>query len=377
MILTDFSTILIGNNIVNIACSSLFTVLFVRMMGEQAGAGMSTLLTTVIVLIFGEISPKSIAKEFPEKFAMASAPLIRSIMLVMTPLNFLFRIWKKLILLLFKTTDDKSITEEELLMIVEEAEQDGGIGCQEGALIRNAIEFSEVEACEIMIPRTDMVAISSETKDYGKISRLFRESGFSRLPVYEETRDHIAGILHQKDFYTFLSEKCEKRDGEKPEGEADIRSIMKPAVFVPETNKIGNLLKELQRKNLHMAVVVDEFGGTSGIVTMEDILEELVGDIWDEHDKVVYDVEKLSGREYVILGSASVDKLLEIIGKEDDFDMVTVSGWVTEVFERIPKEGEKLVYDNCTIEILKASGHRVDKIKVTVDEEKEEQAPEE
>lgn len=372
------STILIGNNIVNIACSSLFTVLFVRMMGEQAGAGMSTLLTTVIVLIFGEISPKSIAKEFPEKFAMVSAPAIRAIMLVMTPLNFLFRMWKKLILLLFKTTDDKSITEEELLMIVEEAEQDGGIGCQEGALIRNAIEFSEVEACEIMIPRTDMVAVSSATTDYGKISKLFRESGFSRLPVYEETRDHIAGILHQKDFYAFLAEKREKDGGSGNENEeADIRSIMKPAVFVPETNKIGNLLKELQRQNLHMAVVVDEFGGTSGIVTMEDILEELVGDIWDEHDKVVYDVEQLSGREYLILGSAGVDKLLEIIGTEDDMDMVTVSGWVTEIFERIPREGEKLVYDNCLIEIVKASGHRVDKIKVTVDEGEKETESEE
>ena len=146
---------------------------------------------------------------------------------------------------------------------------------------------------------------------------------------------------------------------------------------MPETNKIGNLLKELQRQNLHMAVVVDEFGGTSGIVTMEDILEELVGDIWDEHDKVVYDVEQLSGREYLILGSAGVDKLLEIIGTEDDMDMVTVSGWVTEIFERIPREGEKLVYDNCLIEIVKASGHRVDKIKVTVDEGEKETESEE
>ncbi len=377
------STILIGNNIVNIASSALFTVLFVRMLGEAAGASVSTVLTTIIVLIFGEVSPKSIAKEFPEKFAMFAAPIIRVIMLIMTPFNFLFRQWKKLLLLLFrKSAEEKSITEEELLTIVEEAEKDGGIGRQEGALIRNAIEFSEVEACEIMVPRMDIIGISADMKDYVRIARLFSESGFSRLPVYEETRDHIVGVLHQKDFCNVISRHRaalrsvggrnagdEKADSMAAELEADIRRVMKPAIFVPENNKIGSLLKELQRKKLHMAVVVDEFGGTSGIVTMEDILEELVGEIWDEHDTVVREIEKVSDREYIVLGNTNVEKLFEVLElPEENFDVVSVSGWVTELFERIPQEGESLNYGNCRIEVLKLDGQRIEKIRVCTQE---------
>lgn len=413
------STILIGNNIVNIACSALFTILFVRMLGEKAGASASTVLTTIIVLIFGEVSPKSIAKEFPEKFAMFSAPIIRMFLCILTPINFLFRQWKKLLLVMFKTSEDKSITEEELLTIVEEAEQDGGIGRQEGALIRNAIEFSEVEACEIMVPRMDVVAISADVSDYARVAHLFADSGFSRLPVYEGTRDHIVGVLHQKDFCSVLSNRKSTlesvvREGGAGEGErsrpdgqiigenpgntgnpgnpgssgaegiedvgdgkkianADIRSVMKPAIYVPENNKIGSLLKELQRRKLHMAVVIDEFGGTSGIVTMEDILEELVGDIWDEHDKVIHEIEKVSGQEYIVLGNTNVEKLFDLLElPEEEFDVVTVSGWVTELFERIPREGEKLLYGDCVIEVLKLSGQRIEKIRIRADRPGEE-----
>ncbi len=375
------STILIGNNIVNIASSALFTVLFVRMLGEAAGASVSTVLTTIIVLIFGEVSPKSVAKEFPERFAMFAAPIIRVIMFIMTPFNFLFRQWKKLLLLLFrKSSEEQSITEEELLTIVEEAEKEGGIGRQEGALIRNAIEFSEVEACEIMVPRMDIVAISADMKDYVKIAQMFTDSGFSRLPVYEETRDHIIGVLHQKDFCNVISgrkamlhnigTKSQTKEGtgeSSAETKADIRRAMKPAIFVPENNKIGSLLKELQRRKLHMAVVVDEFGGTSGIVTMEDILEELVGEIWDEHDTVVHEIEKVSEREYVVLGNTNVEKLFDVLGlPEEVFDVVTVSGWVTELFERIPQEGEKMQYGGCEIEVLRLDGQRIEKVKIRI-----------
>ena len=386
------STILIGNNIVNIACSSLATLLLVKLLGEEAGAGAATVLVTVVVLIFGEVSPKSIAKEFAEKFAMFSAPVIKGLMWIMTPLNFLFRQWKKLLFALFKTSEDKSITEEELLTIVEEAEQDGGIGRQEGALIRNAIEFSEVEACEIMIPRMDIVGIPSDTEEYGKIVKLFAESGFSRLPVYEGTRDHIIGVLHQKDFCGALSRASTKdSDGadfeENPaqniEAKAAKKSmglslsdIIKPAVFVPENNKIGSLLKELQRKKLHMAVVVDEFGGTSGIVTMEDILEELVGDIWDEHDRVVNEIERISEREYIVLGNTSVEKLFDLLGKKAEFDVVSVSGWITEMFERIPQEGEKLLYEDCVVEVLKLNGQRIEKVRVSIGTAQEESGTE-
>ncbi len=351
------STILIGNNIVNIASASLATLLFVRMMGEEAGASVSTAVTTVVVLIFGEVSPKSIAKESPERFAMFSAPVLNCFMIVLTPLNFLFKQWKKLLSKIFKAEEDRTITEEELLTIVEEAEQEGGIDAQESTLIRSAIEFSELEAMDVLTPRIDVTGVPVEaTKE--DIASVFARTGYSRLPVYEESMDNIIGIIYQKDFhnYVFHTDK-------------DIAVIMRPPIFIAKTKKIGELLKELQKRKSHIAVVLDEFGGTIGIVTMEDILEEIVGEIWDEHDKVVYEIEKLSDSEYMVLGSANAEKLLELLHMEEELEVLTVSGWVMDRLGRIPAAGDSFDYKKLHVTVLSMAGKRVDKVQVILKED--------
>lgn len=350
------STILIGNNIVNIASASLATVIFVKMLGNEAGASVSTVVTTIVVLIFGEVSPKSIAKESPEQFAMFSAPLLQCFMILLTPANFLFKQWKKVLSVIIKTSDVPGITEEELLTIVEEAEKEGGIDEQEGSLIKNAIEFAELEAMEIATPRIDVTAVCVEAKQE-EIAALFCQTGYSRLPVFENNIDHILGIIYQKDFY---NQVYQKKDS--------LRSIIRPALFVTKSKKIGIMLKELQKRKTHIAVVVDEFGGTMGIVTLEDILEELVGEIWDEHDVVVHETEKISDQEYVVLGSASIDKLFEELGKEAEFEYSTVSGWIMDLAGRIPEEGESFPYENLTVDVVKMKDRRVEKVRIRLNE---------
>lgn len=346
------STILIGNNIVNIASASLATVLFVKLIGEEAGPSVSTAVTTVVVLIFGEISPKSIAKETPEKFAMFSAPIIRILQLLLTPFNFLFGQWKKLLSLLFRTQENRSITEEELLTIVEEAEQEGGIDEQESTLIRSAIEFTEIEAIDILTPRVDITAIPLDASKE-EIARVFAETEFSRLPVYEESIDRIVGIIYQKDFHNQVYHT-----------EKDVASIVRAPLYITKWKRVGELLKELQKKKSHIAVVMDEFGGTVGIVTMEDILEELVGEIWDEHDEIVEEIQKVSEQEYVVRGSANAEKLFELLDIEAEPGAVTVSGWVMNELSRIPEEGDEFAYGNYFVTVLAMNGRRVEKIRI-------------
>ncbi|MBO5030979.1 MAG: HlyC/CorC family transporter [Lachnospiraceae bacterium] len=346
------STILIGNNIVNIASASLATVLFVKMLGEEAGPSVSTAVTTIVVLIFGEVSPKSIAKEAPEKFAMFSAPLLNILVFLLTPFNFLFRQWKKLLALLFRTQEDRSITEEELLTIVEEAEQEGGIDEQESTLIRSAIEFSEIEAKDILTPRIDLTAVSIDMSKE-EIAEVFAKTAFSRLPVYENSIDHIVGIIYQKDFHNYAYRM-----------EKDVASILRPALYITKGKRIGELLKELQKKKSHIAVVLDEFGGTVGIVTMEDILEELVGEIWDEHDEVVEEIQKVSENEYIVLGSANIQKIFEMLDIDAKTDAVTVSGWVMEEIGRVPEKGDAFTYQKIQVCVLEMDGKRVEKIQL-------------
>ncbi len=351
------STILIGNNIVNIASASLATVLFVRFLGEENGPGVSTLVTTVVVLIFGEVSPKSIAKESPEGFAMFSAPLLRIFVFCLTPVNFLFKQWKKLLSAVFKPAESGGVTEEELLTFVEEVQQGGGINEQEGALIRSAIEFSERRADEIMTPRPDVVGIpAAATKQ--EIAAIFAESGFSRLPVYSGSLDHISGVICQKDFHHTVYRT-----------DAAVASIVRPVLFCPENQKIGRLLKNLQKGKLHIAVVVDEFGGTCGIVTLEDVLEELVGEIWDEHDEVVQQIAQTGAGEYTVLGSAHVAELFGLLGREQQFNMVTVSGWIVETLGSLPEQGDTFEAQGLRVTVLSTLGRRVDKARVEVLEE--------
>lgn len=346
------STILIGNNVVNIACSSLATVLCLKWLGESIGPSVSTVVTTVVVLIFAEISPKSIAKESPEKFAMFSAPILQVLMVILTPFNYLFGLWKKLLSKLFKSDEERGITEEEILTIVEEATQEGGIDEEEGSLIRSAIEFREMEAGDILTPRIDVEGVELHfTKE--QIAEAFTETGYSRLPVYEESMDHIVGIIYHKDFHNYVYHT-----------DQEVSSIIRPVRFITKNRKISDLLKELQEEKSHIAVVLDEFGGTVGIVTMEDILEEIVGEIWDEHDEIVQAFEKVGEEEYCVLGSANVEKLFEELEIEDEVEVVTVSGWVMNLLERIPKEMDKVCYGDWEITVLEMNGKRVEKAKI-------------
>ena len=361
------STILIGNNIVNIACASVATLLFVRLLGEEQGPSVATLVITIVVLVFGEVTPKSIAKENPEKFAMFAAPILNVLMIILTPFNFLFIQWKKLISKIFHTENDYSITEEELLTIVEEAEQEGRIDEQESSLIRSAIEFSEQEAIDILTPRIDIVGVSYDaTKE--EIAQVFEETNYSRLPVYKESIDHIIGILYQKDFYNLDDE------------ETSFEHIIRPAMFITESKKIGELLQELQQKKSHIAIVLDEYGGTTGIVTLEDILEELVGEIWDEHDEVINEIEKISDTEYIVHGSTNLEDLFEVLDmgmkineEVEEMEVVTVSGWVMEeVLERIPSKGDVGTWQNLKVTVLEMDENRVEKIKLVILEKTEE-----
>lgn len=349
------STILIGNNIVNIASASVATVLFIRWVGEETGPSLSTIVTTVIVLIFGEISPKTLAKESPELFARFSAPIIQVLIYILTPINFLFVQWKKLLSHVFKTSEDTSISEEELMTMVDEAESEGGIDEQEGNLIRSAIEFSDVEVVEIFTPRVNIVGISEDT-DNQTIAKLFKETGFSRLPVYRNSIDNIVGIIHEKDFYN-----------EVAPSNRSIDVIVKPPIFVAKTMKIGELLKMLQKSKSHIAVVADEYGGTLGIVTLEDVLEELVGEIWDEHDRVVEQYWKTGNHEYLARGAADFEDVLTNFGYEDDEvadSYTTVNGWMIDQLEHIPKQGETLTYKNLDFIVQDADDRHVTLIKI-------------
>lgn len=341
------STILIGNNIVNILMASLATVLFVRHFGDM-GASLSTLVTTVIVLIFGEISPKSLAKESPESFAMFSAPILHVLLVVLTPLNFLFVQWKKLLSRLFKSKRDDSITERELLTMVEEAAHEGGIDQQESELIRSAIEFNDVEAIDIFTPRVDVVGVP-EDADRNTVARIFTASGHSRLPVYRDTMDNIVGLVHQRDFYLL------------PPEQDDIRSIVKPALFITKSMKIGDLLRMLQKNKSHMAVICDEFGGTMGIVTMEDILEELVGDIWDEHEVVVQDIVSIDETTFRVKGSADLDEFLEFFHLDRDVDeeASTVNGWALSHLGEIPDPGDRFTAGHLSVTVEQVDNQRI------------------
>ncbi len=355
------STILIGNNIVNITATSVATVLFVKYMGD-VGATVSTAVMTVLVLIFGEISPKSLAKESPESFAMFSAPILRVMLTILSPLNFLFMLWKKLLSKIFKVKEDRGITEEELITIVEEAAQDGGIDVQEGELIRSAIEFDDIEVVDVLTPRIDIEAVP-DTADEKEVKEVFKRSGYSRLPVYEGSTDNIIGVINQKDFYN-------RDDSES------VKSIIKPVIVTTESTKISKLLKLLQKQKSHMAVVTDEYGGTLGIVTMEDIIEELVGEIWDEHDEIINEFEQIEENKYRIVCSANLTKMLKLFDKDEEFDMSTVSGWVIFEFGGIiPNEGDSFDYENLHIVVTKTDKRRV--LEVIVEAMPEEESEEE
>lgn len=353
------STILIGNNIVNIAVASLGTVFFMEI-DEVNGATISTIVITILVLIFGEISPKSLAKDCPEKFAMFATPVIKFLMYVFTPLNFLFSQWKKLLSVLFKVKEDSGISPEELMLIVDEVEKVGNLDEDESELIRNAIEFSDNTAENILTHRVDVEAVSINASNE-EIMDTFNKTQYSRLLVYKDSIDNIVGVIHMKDYFTI-----------NHDFRLDINSVMTKPVYIQKTEKINNILKILQKNKAQIAVVIDECGGTQGIVTMEDILEELVGEIWDEHDDIVEFIKKVADNTYEIDAGMDINDFSKFFDIDCESDSTLVSGWVMEMLGKIPDEKDSFTYDNLIVEIAKTDSHRVLSIKVIEKQKAEE-----
>ena len=367
------STILVGNNIVNILSASLATIFFARLFAgiesitEDINATISTAVMTIIVLIFGEIIPKTLAKQFPEKFSMFSAPFIHTLLIVLKPITFIFGQLQKLLSKMFKSDEDTGMTEEELISIIEEAEEEGNIDEEESTLIKSAIEFNDLEVGDIFTPRIDITAVE---KDVSKeeLEKIFSESGYSRIPIYDDDLDNITGIIYYKDFYTTVYKRT-----------APISEIVKPVIYVTKSMKINDLLKELQEKQLHLAVVTDEYGSTAGIVTLEDILEEIVGEIWDEHDEIIEEIKEIGENEYIVSGMANIEKLfdeLDLDEPEEEIESTTVNGWAMDTLGRIPEEGDSFEALGLTVKVLKMDGRRIEDLhvldnRVSEDEENE------
>lgn len=338
------SSILIGNNIVNILATSLATALFVRLLGPS-GVSVSTVVMTISVLLLGEVAPKTIARVMNEKIAFAFYPILSAIIKLMTPLNFLMGCWQNLIGKLAKKDDEHGVTEEEIMTMVEEAENDGEIDEHESELIRSAIEFTDLCVEDILTPRVDIVAVEAD-ESTEEIAARFAESGFSRLPVYEESVDDIIGILHEKDFYRGRDRKS-------------VRDMMTTPICVMPSTRLSVLLKLLQQSKGHMAVVMDEYGGVIGIVTLEDILEELVGEIWDEHDEIIEEFQRLPDGSYRVECGANLDDLLEIFRLKKEYESVTVSGWVLEEMGTFPQQGDTFDCEHLHVTVEKVDKRRV------------------
>ena len=355
------STILIGNNIVNIAAASIGTILFTRALGAERGATMSTIVLTIVVLIFGEVTPKSLAKEMPETVATAVSPMLNLLMVLFTPLTWLFSQWKRLLGHFVHSTEEDTITEGELMTMVSEAENDGELTDRESELIRSAIEFDDVEVEEILTPRVDVVAVEDNTS-LDEVAQTFAESGYSRLPVYHDTIDNIIGVVHEKDFYLSRLKK-----------ETSLEELVKPTLYTTGSTQISQLLRTLREQHHHLAVVVDEYGGTEGIITLEDILEELVGEIWDEHDEATEDFHKQSDGSWIVLGSASVDDLFEMLGlpEDEDIDSNTVNGLVQEKTCHLPKVGDRFTLGSYDGVVTRTAKRRVTEVRLTPAEKPE------
>jgi len=366
------SSVLIGNNAVNVASSALATAVFISLLGPS-GVSIATLVMTVLLMLFCDISPKVLAKEIPELTALRNAPLLNIFMIILTPITYLTTAWKKLLMILFPVKIDRGTTEYELLTYVEEVRQEGVINIHEEKMIRQVIGLDDLKVSGIFTPRVDVVSVSSNST-LEEIDKIFIETGFSRLPVYQDTIDNIIGILLLKSFYH-----------EVMKGEKKLSEVIKPVVFITKSIKIPKLLRTLQKKQSHMAVVVDEHGGTLGIVTIEDIVEELVGEIWDEHDEVVVPVKKDSEGNWTVLASLSFKDMLTAINKQripletkvnednheenqennkEEIPDTTIANWIMESLGRLPQTGEMVIWNYLAIKVSKVIKHRVMEVKV-------------
>ena len=361
---TLITTVLIGNNIVNTLGAALGTLLFVELLNgnQDLGTTVSTIVLTLVVLIFGEISPKTIAKRRPEAFVLFSAPIINALVYLFAPLSYVFKKWQNLLGRMFKSEDDAGMTEEELVSIIEEAEESGDIDESESELIKSAIEFNDLEVGDIFTPRIDITALPTDA-DRETIEKQFTDTGYSRIPVYEDDLDNIIGILYHKDYYMTNFDKSHP-----------ITEILKPVIFVTKTQKINDVLKDLQEKQLHLAIVTDEYGSTAGLVTLEDIIEEIVGDIWDEHDEKIEEIKELGDKEYIISGKANLEKVFDMFDIDEEPEVLTVNGWAMTILGRIPQEGDSFEQYGLAVNVLKMNGRRIENLHITdvrVDEEEE------
>ena len=351
------SSILIGNTIANIAASAIATVLFSGLFGAK-GVGFATMVLTLVVLLFCEISPKTLAKDSPELTALRVSLFMYFFIIIFTPLNYLTGKWKKVTAKIFPVKDNRALTENELLTFVEEVRQEGGINQQEEDMIRQVIEFDDITAAEIITPRVDVAAVC-ETSSPEEVDRVFTATGFSRLPVYLDTIDSITGVILLKDFHHEVIKKG------RP-----LSQIINPVVYITKTMKISSLLRTLQKKQAHLAVLVDEFGGTLGIVTIEDIVEELVGEIWDEHEQVVEQFRQNADGSFSVLGSAKFQDMLEYINGDnlpetDEIPNTTVGSWIMGNTGTLPRTGEQIAWRNLQFTVSRVQRHRVMEVTVS------------
>ncbi len=358
------TTVLVGDNIVNVAMSSVSAVFFVSFM-PRYGTVVSTLIITALVVVFGEISPKCIARAHPEGYALFTIPVIWVMLKVLTPINFLFRKWQNMLRRLFKGSS-REMTPDELSMLFEDAAQQGVIDQEEENLLKSAIAFQGQTVEDVLTPRVDIIAVSADATNE-EVKAIFSGYQYSRLPVYENSIDHIIGILYEKDCYT-AEETPDKT----------VRKLMREPVFVPNTMMLDDLFSFFKQRRSHIAVVTDEFGGTMGIVTLEDVLEELVGEIYDEHDREVEIYRRIDEDTFRIIGSADMDQLERCMHEKLQSDGSSAGGWVVEQMGNIPSEGESFRYKIFTVTVIKSDGNRVMEIEVHREpaEEEEEDTPE-
>ena len=362
------TAVLVGNNVVNIAGTSIATILFTRILNgaEDRGATLASVVMTVVVLFVGEVGPKTLAKQQPERFALAVSPTIRVLMSVLRPVDWLFSLWRKLLSRLVKAEPEEPQIEEELMTMIDEAQTEGDLEAEESELLRSAIEFNDQDASDIMTPRVDVTAVE-DTATAEEVAEIFRTTYFSRIPVYHEDLDHIVGILHEKDFYKMTHDGC-----------TEITRIMKEPFFAPATLPISSLLKQFRASKTHLIILLDEFGGTDGIVTLEDVLEELVGEIYDEHDEVQEEIVEQEDGSWLIHGNTQLQEVLEKYGLENSgYDADTAGGWVGEMLQRVPEDGDQFQVADMRFTVREMDGFRVMQIQAERQPEPEPEAAEE
>jgi len=360
------TTILIGNNIVNIGASSIATLLFVKLFGPS-GAAISTAVMTILILIFGEVLPKSFAKESSEKFALAFSRPLRILMTLFWPVVFLFIQLKKVAKHIspIKEEETPTVTEQELKFIVESIEDEGVLEKQESELVQHALEFDEKTVQEVLTPRVDMTTLDIEDDLQTNIGLVLTER-FSRIPVCRSTSDRIIGILHTKD----LLEALVRGDA------IDLASMVQPAFFVYKTKKLSSLLADFKRNKTHVAIVTDDYGGTVGMVTMEDLLEELVGDIWDEDEEIIRDFVRIDSQHFLISGDLTIRELfdhLDLPFSNLESNHTSCGGWALEALGHIPQAGEAFRFKNMTLTIQEMDDQRVKKLSVYLAPQPEEE----